>query len=325
MDVTGTLIKATHYCIVQFTNPGERLFVGYLGAALLLAAIAYSGSKEQRAGIGFLGYVFPRRVWLHRSALLDYVYVPLTAVIWAAFFTPYFLKSATVTQGFTELIGAPFDTAQAPAYLVVVLYTVTLILAEDFRRYFIHRLFHRFPALWEFHKVHHSAQVLTPITLYREHPVEKLVNASAGVLVVGVVTGVFLLWFPGGLTPLTIFGANAGRFVFDLLGSNLRHSHIWLRFGNVVEHMLISPAQHQIHHSCDRRHFDRNFGSQLAVWDWAFGTLYVPKGREELEFGLGAAENERLSSLVSLYITPFRQAWRVLSSRRSDAATATGA
>jgi len=325
VEFASTLIQAAHYCIVQFTNPGERLFVGYLGSALLLAAIAYSGSREQSAGIGFFGYVFPRRVWLHPSARLDYLYVPLTAVVWAAFFTPYFVKSARVAQEFSELTGAPFDTAQPPVYAVVVFYTVALILAEDLRRYAIHRLFHRFPALWEFHKVHHSAQVLTPITLYREHPVEKLVNASAGVLVVGTVTGVFLLWFPGGLTPLTIFGANAGRFVFDLLGANLRHSHIWLRFGNFVEHVLISPAQHQIHHSCDRRHFDRNFGSQLAIWDWAFRTLYIPKDREELEFGLGAEENERLSSLVSLYVTPFRQAWRVLSSRRSGLAAATEA
>jgi len=57
----------------------------------------------------------------------------------------------------------------------------------------------------------------------------------------------------------------------------------------------------------------------------AFRTLYIPKDREELEFGLGAEENERLSSLVSLYVTPFRQAWRVLSSRRSGLAAATEA
>jgi sterol desaturase/sphingolipid hydroxylase (fatty acid hydroxylase superfamily) len=48
----------------------------------------------------------------------------------------------------------------------------------------------------------------------------------------------------------------------------------------------VSPAHHQVHHSSNPKHFNKNFGSCLALWDWMFGTLYVPgKEREPLTFG----------------------------------------
>jgi sterol desaturase/sphingolipid hydroxylase (fatty acid hydroxylase superfamily) len=112
---------------------------------------------------------------------------------------------------------------------------------------------HRIPVLWEFHKVHHSAEVLTPISLYRAHPVDT-----------------------------------------------------WFSFGSAVEHFIISPAQHQIHHSADPRHFNRNFGSEFALWDWIFGTLYIPRRREDLILGLGAEENRRLGSTWEMLINPIR-------------------
>ena len=68
---------------------------------------------------------------------------------------------------------------------------------------------HRIPALWEFHKVHHSAEVLTPITFYRSHPVDMLVQTVAEALASGIVTSVFL-------------------YVF----------------GSIIERFVISPAQH---------------------------------------------------------------------------------
>ncbi len=50
---------------------------------------------------------------------------------------------------------------------------------------------------------------------------------------------------------------------------------------------MLSPAHHQVHHSTDERHFDRNFGSTLAIWDRLFGTFYQPsEKREALRFGL---------------------------------------
>src|SRR5690606_39715058 len=59
--------------------------------------------------------------------------------------------------------------------------------------------------------------------------------------------------FAGPADPLTLFGSNVVFALFHLLGSNLRHSHIWWSFGPTLSRILISPAQHQIHHSKDRK------------------------------------------------------------------------
>ena len=70
---------------------------------------------------------------------------------------------------------------------------------------------------------------------------------------------------------------------------------------------LISPAQPQIHHSDSRAHFDRNFGSTLAVWDRLFGTLYLTtRRREPIRYGIGT-ETHEYSSLWSLFARPFQR------------------
>jgi sterol desaturase/sphingolipid hydroxylase (fatty acid hydroxylase superfamily) len=92
----------------------------------------------------------------------------------------------------------------------------------------------------------------------------------------------------------------------------LQHSHVWLSYGPILEHLLISPAQHQIHHSRLDAHHGRNFGTTLALWDWLFGTLYVIRGREDLSFGLdGVAEKPLMSQqLWPILADPIRRMMR---------------
>lgn len=67
---------------------------------------------------------------------------------------------------------------------------------------------------------------------------------------------------------------------------HLQHSHVCISFQGLFGRVFISPAHHQVHHSADPKHFNKNFRSCLALWDWMFGTLYVPaKTREALTFG----------------------------------------
>ena len=62
--------------------------------------------------------------------------------------------------------------------LVVGLFSVAMFVADDFTKYLMHRWMHRWPALWSIHKVHHSAETLTPITVYRVHPLEGVLYAT---------------------------------------------------------------------------------------------------------------------------------------------------
>ena len=92
--------------------------------------------------------------------------------------------------------------------------------------------------------------------------------------------------------------------------NHLRHSHIWLSWGDRIEGWLISPAQHQLHHSVEPRHFDRNLGSALAIWDRWFGTLVKASSvTRPPDVGLG---NETLPSFLALYYQPFLLAFKQL-------------
>ncbi len=303
-------------------SPKSRLNWIYLLSALIMALYAYRTYDLPGKRRSLREYLFPRSVWLHSSALTDYLFVAVTLPAWSLLVVPTLMSAPQVSQHLLSAIQnwlGPAAPNATPTATIALLYSAALIIATDFKLYWVHRLMHRVPMLWEFHKVHHSAEVLTPISFYRSHPVDMLLQAMAEAIITGFVTATFLYVFPQGLAPVTILGVNVFRFAFYLFGANLRHSHIWLSFGPAVEHVVISPAQHQIHHSSDPRHFDRNFGSEFAVWDWIFGTLYVPQRQETLSLGLGKEETRRLGSAWQLLINPFRAV-----ARRASAAAIGG-
>jgi len=183
-------------------------------------------------------------------------------------------------------------------------YTVVHTFLDDLAVYWIHRLQHRMPLLWSFHQIHHSATTLTPFTQLRIHPIELVVNNLRGGLVFGAVSGFFVYLTGGHISPLSFLGVNVFAFLFFTFGANLRHSPVGLKYWRPIEHVFISPKQHQIHHSTSPQHHDRNFGSKFALWDWAFGTLYTSENTEQLNFGL--ADNDLADhTLAGALLSPF--------------------
>lgn len=170
-----------------------------------------------------------------------------------------------------------------------------------------------------------SADVLTPLTLARVHPVETFIRNVGISLLVGVVQALAVFTFVGQIDLLTIGGANAFYVVFNAAGANLRHSHVWLSYGRVMEHIFISPAQHQVHHSMDLKHHNKNYGSMFAIWDWMFGTLYVPQnGPEDLRFGVADGQGvpipQQFPTLKAALLIPFADCAKGFRERfRSDA------
>src|SRR5690606_28269865 len=173
---------------------------------------------------------------------------------------------------------------------------------------------HIVPWLWSFHQVHHSANVLTPLTLYRTHPVETLLYDARGWLTTSLVAGVFLYLFRGTAVQYEILGVHALGFLFNFLGANLRHSHVWLRFG-AWERWFISPAQHQLHHGRTRAMTSSNYGTWLACWDrWAGSWRPAPE-RPMRDVGLEHA-NHRPDRVGSLLLGPLVEFARLLTRRR---------
>jgi len=298
---------------------GHRLYWGWLLSALVLAGVVW-WREHRRAGEGatagsLIAWLLPRRVWLHRSSLTDYqlflansIVSPATTVFgwfgaaWVA------VRIATAIDGAVQVPWAGFPWSP----VTTCVFTLSLLVERDLAHYINHLAHHRIPALWPLHSVHHSAEVLTPITLYRKHPLYDVVKKGIDALLVGVFQGLLLYLFGGRMDIVTIAGINAGYAAFHLAGSNLRHSHVWLDWGPALDHLFISPAQHQVHHSVDDRHRDTNFGSILAIWDWAFGTLYVPEGREDLRFGLGRDVAQPHDGLLRAWLVPLADCARAL-------------
>lgn len=226
-------------------------------------------------------------VLTHRSSRTDlwlFLFGRLMVVLGALSYFTFAPAAARLT---VDLSPFPplFANGLSPWALAFVIFAI-----YDFAHYWSHRIFHR-SALWSLHAVHHSAEVLTPLTTYRQHPLAGLISAAFHSLVLGIGMGLVV----GALAPdmgyAEIAGTNAVVVLLNATIVNLHHSQMHVSFGPIVERILISPAQHQIHHSRDPRHFNRNYGNVLAVWDWMFGTLYLVREREELHFGLdGAAE-----------------------------------
>ena len=144
-----------------------------------------------------------------------------------------------------------------------------------------------------------------------------------------LVHGFLVLWMAAGFAMLeaglvrtksvtTILLKNIALFsisgiAFYVVGYNLRHSHIWLDFG-AFERVFVSPAMHQIHHSVDTRHLNRNMGEIFAIWDWLFGTIYIPHEKEDLVFGVGRGVPQEHPSLLTAYLVPIRNAGGIMAS-----------
>jgi sterol desaturase/sphingolipid hydroxylase (fatty acid hydroxylase superfamily) len=139
------------------------------------------------------------------------------------------------------------------------------------------------PLLWRLHRVHHSATTLTPFTVFRVHPVESAIYFFRAFFVFSLVSGIFVWLFGRHLSIIDVLGVNALGFAANAAFANLRHSHIWVGFGR-LEHFLVSPAQHQLHHSSQPGR--GNYGSVLSVWDRCLGTFKLSGKRRSLTFGL---------------------------------------
>jgi sterol desaturase/sphingolipid hydroxylase (fatty acid hydroxylase superfamily) len=296
----------------------SRLALVYLCATVLLV---YGIWVWRGRPASFLRFLLPREVYLHRSNLVD-IKVFLANFCMGAFglfgalvFTP--VVTVAVLGTILSHAGTgfqPLDVTWGRSALA----TLVIVLAMDFSKYWAHYIHHEWRILWPFHALHHSAEVLTPLTAHRNHPVFIIIRSVIYSLVLGTVQAFTLFLLIGEIDILTIGSANAGYVIFNILGSNLRHSHVWLSYGRAVEHILISPAQHQIHHSCDVKHHNKNYGEVFAFWDWMFGTLYIPDAEERLTFGIADAEGNRIAqphpTLRAALFKPFSEAFGALLS-----------
>ena len=283
--------------------------------ALVFAALAYVGARRARGRPatlrGFRRAVFPQRILRHPSTRVDLGLWVMNGLVLASTFGMLSLGLFAWRDLSDAALAATLGRhapLPCPAWIAIVTATLLQVLAYDLAYWVAHYILHRVPFFWEFHKVHHSAEVLTPLTELRQHPVEILLVVN----LIGFATGA-RLWrddlrpWPG-VRPLTLMSGNILTMGFLFTYGHLRHSSLWIPFTGIAGRILHSPAHHQLHHSTNPAHFDRNLGFALSVWDWAFGTLIVPtRTREPIAVGLSGGE-DGFASLTEAFVRPVRRA-----------------
>ena len=158
---------------------------------------------------------------------------------------------------------------------------------SDFLAYWIHRAYHRFPALWAFHIVHHTSEELDWLSTARLHPLSQAANTAA--------VGVILLL--AGLPVAAVIAANA----FIGAAALLAHADVPWTFGP-LRRLLVSPLFHQWHHARtgddDQPHELGNFGAIFSIWDWLFGTWKLPSLSRPERFGVPDGPPQTVNGLV---------------------------
>jgi sterol desaturase/sphingolipid hydroxylase (fatty acid hydroxylase superfamily) len=254
--------------------------------------------------------LFPRRL-ASASTAVDFSYLAFNTFIFGAMFSWGILSFQAVSNGVIGGLTSVFGTQAAatlPEFAMGVLLTIVLFVAYELGYWLHHYLCHRVEFLWEFHKVHHTANVLTPATVFRVHPVDTWMFANVLAVSVGAANGVANYVLGVTVYPYTLLDTNLILVLFIHLYLHLQHSHIWIPFRGLAGHIFLSPAHHQVHHSNNPIHFNKNLGSCLAVWDWMFGTLYIPaKSAERLCFGV-APDGRDEQTITEAYLASFPRA-----------------
>ena len=276
------------------------------------------------------GLLVAARYFQHKSHRLDLIMTAGNIGVFAMAGSLAIVSVATVHAAthstLIALFGTPTPTTLSTTTISLT-WSVALFLAYEFAYWLDHYLSHKIPFLWEFHKVHHSAEVLSPITNFRVHPVDSIVFINIIVLCTGLTTALLTFGFGMGRIKIEMWGVMSVVGAVVGLASQLQHSHVWLPLSGWLGRVILSPAHHQIHHSVAREHHDRNFGNMFGVFDWLFGTLSIPpKQRPKLVFGVDSLPNPEHDMKEAL-VTPFIEAARHLAPKpaapKPDASQAT--
>jgi sterol desaturase/sphingolipid hydroxylase (fatty acid hydroxylase superfamily) len=172
-----------------------------------------------------------------------------------------------------------------------ILQVVEFLVLADFIGYWSHRAFHRIGILWRFHVIHHSSTELDWLSSVRVHPINEAISHTISA------------------TPLLLLGFSTGAFAayvpFLTLYAIMLHANVSWSFGP-FRYVLASPTFHRWHHTSEQEGLDHNFAGFLPVYDWLFGTLYMPQTTRPGRFG--AIGTSVPDSLPAQLLAPFRKA-----------------
>jgi sterol desaturase/sphingolipid hydroxylase (fatty acid hydroxylase superfamily) len=319
LTVIETLVSPIRPAAVTLLQPASISSIYSLGAALMIAFawLALRRRRRNRRVVpkALVRAILSRRVLLHRSTFADLAYCVIGLATLGAIIGWAVVSTSWISDGVAAFLArslGPSPEPHAPVFVLNGARTLALFLAYDLGFFIDHTLKHRIPALWELHKAHHSAEVLTPLVNFRVHPLDSLILANNLALVIGVVGGAAQYALGHEAVSFTMFGQNVLMLLYIYLTAQLQHSEIWIPFTGLWGRVFMSPAHHQLHHSADRAHFNCNLGASLAIWDWLAGSLRMPSVEPpRLAFGVSGHAHDP-HGIMGLVVDPAVNAVRAL-------------
>ncbi len=146
------------------------------------------------------------------------------------------------------------------------------LITHDFYIYCFHRFQHNSKWFWRVHEAHHSNMQIDWLAGSRSHAFEILINQTIE------------------FAPIILLGAAPQVAIFkgmiDAMWGMYIHSNINVRSGK-LQYVINGPEMHRWHHAADEEAHNKNFGTKLALWDWIFGTAFLPTNRKPSGYGLG--------------------------------------
>jgi len=232
------------------------------------------------------GFLRPQLVqdywWLvFNGVLSSFMLAPLLALIYAGLKSAYFSIPAVSVQSAGILSTISFW------HQVIILLTVS-----DFIEWCVHNLLHRNPWLWKIHRVHHSITIMDWIGNFRFHWGETIIYSTIKYLPL-------MLLAPHWQAVLVVA-------VMATAMGHLNHSNLNISWGP-LRYVFNSSRMHIWHHEKKfRKSAGVNFGIVLSVWDWLFGTAYMPQTGADQPAEIGYYGQEKVSnSLIKRFFVPF--------------------
>ena len=266
----------------------------------------------------FVRHCFPFDLRTSKTVHMDVIIYVIRKLTDFIIYIPSMVCLATVSKLLSNSLRwlLPDYVESHPTYLIIVGCSVVICLVVEFSDYLVHYLEHRIPVLWELHKVHHSALFLNPLTARRAHSLPLVYGGVAGAILQAIPAGVFAFLFGLTLTDVLFLSAIGSKIGTIGTLDPLKHSHFSVSLG-WFERILISPHMHQVHHSSLPPHLDKNYGTNLSIYDWMFGTAYRPSKDEMIVYGLAGYDEvamQQCNTLVGVYFRPLVKVWNMIVS-----------
>jgi sterol desaturase/sphingolipid hydroxylase (fatty acid hydroxylase superfamily) len=249
----------THYLINEIMHPSWNNYFWWLvGLSLVVwvLEIVFPWRKNQGA--------------IRKDFWLDVFYMFFNFFLFSLII--YNAVSNVAVEAFNDFLGwfgienlVAVEVSSWPRWAQLLI----LFVVADFVQWNVHRLLHRVPTLWEYHKLHHSVEEMGFAAHLRFHWMETIVYKTAQYI------------------PLAMIGFGLDDFflvhLFTIAIGHLNHANLRISYGP-LKYVLNSPTMHIWHHAkkLPEGTYGVNFGLTLSIWDYLFGTAYVPReGRDE--------------------------------------------